>query len=155
MKYDPDCTISQSFLSGEIINKLMECGFREVDPGPRCKERVFERPRTEDGSVRIAVYTSIHEDRGTVRKRGQDAIRVCLVRRSKSGHNVGLVKSKRVNRVGEVEAIVDRMHQRMRDCWVAFKNVQKCAKCNAPKFITKKGSLCCADLCFKNEQWRS
>lgn len=151
MKYDPKCPISRSYLSGEILNRLVECGFREIDPGPKCMERVFERSRTEDGSIRVVVYTSIHRDKGVVRKRGADAIRVCLVRRSKLGQDRGLVRSKRVNRVGEISDIVDRMRDRMRECWAALKNVNLCPDCGAHKFITKKGKECCSELCFKDK----
>lgn len=151
IKYDPNCNLSQTYLSGQLIVRLMECGFQEVDPGPKCMERVFERPRNADGDIRVVVYTSIHKNKGLVRGKGNDAIRVCLVRRSKTNEDRGLVKTKRVNRVGMVEAICDRMHERMRECWTAFADVQTCSDCGAHMFITKKGKPCCSELCFRDK----
>jgi len=151
IKYDPDCSISQSYLAGEILFRLCECGFKEIDPGPRCMERVFERPRNEDGTIRVVVFTSIHKVDGLVRDKGHDAIRVCLVRRTKDGTDRGLVKAKRVNRVGLIGAICDRMRDRMRDCWRALAEVEKCDDCGAPMFITKKNKSCCSELCFRDK----
>jgi len=151
VKYDPECAISQSYLAGEVLVRLVRCGFKEIDPGPKCMERVFERPRNDDADIRVVVFTSIHKTKGLVRGKGHDAIRVCLVRRTKNGTDRGLVKAKRVNRVGLVSAICDRMHERMRDCWRALRDVKSCHNCDSPMFITKKGKPCCSELCFKNK----
>lgn len=133
-------------LAAAIITKVvMGCAFEEEFPAG-VKERVFSR-RVKD-RLRIVVYTTIEGRQ--VREVGEDSIRVCAVYTSKDGTERGVAKAtKRVHRVGEFEAIVDRVHQRMREVWALAVHSEVCPDCGAPMFTTKKKTLCCADLCWK------
>lgn len=162
MRYNPDSPASQKALAQTLVGMLSDCGFMEEWP-KGTKERVFSRAVSED--ARVVVYTSVNRDRGpnpmdpgelrrserqAVRGRGHDAIRVCLVRQCSDGRDRGLVKNKRVNRVGQVHDIVGRVKDRMRDTWKSYKTVKKCANCGAPKFVSKKGNLVCSEICWKS-----
>ncbi len=147
--YDPRSSTDRTTLATAIETLMARSVFTpEVRPGT--KEKVFARevPGT-NGKIRVLVYTSI-EGKQT-RECGDDAIRVCAVYKARDGQDRGIASAeKRINRVGEVSAITDRLIERMREIWTATKTAEKCA-CGAPKFKTKKGALCCADLCWKAE----
>jgi len=94
---------------------------------------------------------------------GKDAIRVCALYRTKDGTERGVVSDKRVHRVGEIDAVCERVIDRMRKCWTATKTVPRCPKCGAPQFKSKVrkdrytgktsgGNMVCADLCWKGAQ---
>ena len=106
-KYDPENHRHRRDLAGEIQAKLTACGFTR-DRTVRSKEQVWTR--SDRRGFTVKVYTSIYGR--SVRKNGTDAIRVCA---TKGGR--GLVKTTRVNRTGEIDGIVDRMHNRMRTVW--------------------------------------
>ena len=87
------------------------------------------------------------------RECGDDAIRVCAVYTARDGQDRGIAAAeKRVNRVGEISAITDRLIERMREVWKATKTAEKCPKCGARMFKAKSGKLCCADLCWKRAE---
>ena len=162
--YDPSIPILREMLGFSIINKLNECGFEELDnpraafglSRPDLAEKVFARNVTDDGRIRVKVFTAVLGGIGDTplqaRSEGKDAIRVCATYTSKSGKERGLVKETRINRVGNIEDIVDRMYQRMRSAYKSARTGAKCSDCGAPKFTTKKGSSCCAEICWKTDE---
>jgi hypothetical protein len=130
-------------LATEMVSMLERSGFKpEAIRGTR--ELVYSRPI--NGDVRVAVYTTI--ENGRCRAVGSDAIRVVALYTTKKGQIRGIAKAdKRVNRVGTVEAVVDRTLTRMRDVYRAGRSSERCG-CGAPKFISKKGNAVCAELCW-------
>ena len=162
--YDPNMPILRQMLALSIITKLEECGF-ELLPNPRgafglkrpeLAERIYVRNITDDGTVRVKVFTTViggdNDVPLEVRREGKDAIRVCATYTTKDGKDRGLLKETRVNRTGNMEDIVDRMYQRMRSAWKGASTGEKCHKCGAPKFTTKAGKLCCAEICWRTEE---
>lgn len=159
--YDPKLGLLRQMLALSIVNKLEEAGFVE-EPNPAVvappkAEKIYSRVVGDPTHrMRVLVYTTVFG--GTldmpldVRKEGRDAIRVCGVYITKDGETKGLVKERRVHRVGNIEDIVERMLTRMRDAWKSLKTGQCCNRCGAPKFVSKKGHLCCAEICWVEEK---
>lgn len=148
MGYNPQSSTDRTILAQAIQDLMARSVFvEEIRPGT--KEKVFARevPDT-NGRVRVLVYTSIE---GTqTRECGDDAIRVCAVYKARDGQDRGIAAAeKRVNRVGEIGAITDRLIARMREVWSLTKIAEKCPQCGVPMFKAKSGRLCCADLCWK------
>ena len=77
---------------------------------------VFSRT-IPNSDVRVLVYTSIDLRSREMRVVGEDAVRVCGVRLFPDGSTRGIIKRKRVNRVGDVGAIPNRMLDRMRSAY--------------------------------------
>jgi len=88
-------------------------------------EVVYERQHHGDPNLLVVVYTSCSPGGESARKRGKDAIRVCLVCESdqvravqkhynyrRNDGRLGLAKAKRVHRAGTTEAIFGRIHER-------------------------------------------
>lgn len=153
MKYNPRNPQHRTALAGTVLLTLKNAGFtEETDKHNRCEERVFSRA-IPNSDVRILVYTSIDCRSQEMRTCGIDAVRVCGVREFRNGKTLGVIKRKRVNRVGDHTAINDRMLDRMRSSWAeaarAARNPTFCSKCGAREFITKKGNKCCSELCWK------
>ena len=148
--YNPESRSSRQELAVELLNKMSETGFAyELIPGTH--EAVFSRPVDGKPGIRVLVYTSVEqgptgpETRGV----GADAIRVCAVYRNKKGQDRGLAKAEaRVNRVGQVEDIATRTHERMRSVWGIARQGTSCSACGAPMFLSKKKNLVCADTCW-------
>lgn len=159
MKYDPKNKDHRLFLAGKVLGLLEEKGFVEVEM-PNTEERVFEwrvTTKTTEGTpvetpIRLLIYTSIDKRTKEIREVGYDAIRICGVRAFKDGTEKGCIKRKRVNRVGLIEDILDRVITRCRTAYVeaigAYRNPTFCKDCGAMNFITKKGTACCSDLCW-------
>ncbi len=99
--YDPAIPLLREMLALSIMGKLSDCGFSEVEPDGRTKERVFTRPLDVTGSVDVRVYTTVVGQE--VRNNGKDAIRVCATYTTKDGQERGLVKATRVHRTGNIE----------------------------------------------------
>ena len=157
--YDPELSILREMLALSILEKLADCGFSEVDVGKATKERVYSRSIPSTG-IDVHVYTSVVGQE--VREEGKDAIRVCAIYNAKDGSKKGLVKSSRVHRTGNINEIVDRMHERMRSIWKTASTGKKCWKCSAPTFTSKSGKDVCADICWltpeqkeaEKKQWK-
>jgi len=149
MAYDPTSAESRLDLAVAIIAKLQECGF-EHEKNPSAKEAVYSRSvRGTDGKIRVVVYTTVvaGSKNPVVRACGTDSIRVCAVYTNSDGQEKGLVKETRIHRTGEIAAITDRLHQRMRSVYAKARSGQRCG-CGAPKFTSKKGNQVCAELCW-------
>lgn len=151
MDYDPSIPGMRIALAASLLAKLEECGFAEISKPVRDAksyghktEVVFSRPVNDRTDIRV--YTTIVN--GKVRDSGKDSIRVAAVYTTMSGKTRGLVKNRRVHRTGDVSAITERMVERMRAVWKNAARSEHC-KCGAPKFVTKKGNLCCAEICWK------
>lgn len=158
MEYDPQSPGSRHHLASLILDVLQNADFIEEyhdDEGDIVKERVFYRPVTmSDGSivegVRVLVYTSIVGDE--VRDCGKDAIRVVAVYRSKrTGVERGIIKETRIHRVGDTDAICDRLLKRMRTVFGKARRPNRCSRCGAPMFTSKKGNDVCCDFCWKSD----
>jgi len=147
MRYDPQSPSHRADLASALEALMGRSLFMQVEiKGTR--EAVFARdmPNTE-GRIRVMVYSTIED--GAVRKAGKDAIRVAAVYKARDGRLRGLAAgSTRINRTGTIDAITDRVLDRMRGCWKAVKADTDRCHCGAPKFKTKKGRLVCADLCW-------
>lgn len=146
MRYDPRDRESRRQLADGIIARLTSHQFmEEYDEGSG--ERVLYRPHPH--GVRLQVWTSVDRNTGLTRDVGDDAVRVCAVYRAADGTDRGIMKTTRVNRVGEVDAIVGRVVDRARSMWGAIASAPRCHRCGAPTFTSKAGNEVCADLCWK------
>jgi hypothetical protein len=157
--YDPNLQILREMLALSIIGKLNECGFIEAGFDDKTREKVFSRDIPNTG-ISVKVYTTVVDRE--VRGEGKDAIRVCATYAAKDGKSKGIVKSTRVHRTGNIDEIVKRMHNRMRETWKAAATGERCHSCGAPKFVAKSGKKVCADICWltdeekeaNNMQWK-
>ena len=143
-------------LAAEILSTLKDNNFS------RCKrletkfgdmsEVVYAKPLENGSRYIIAVYTSCNQDGGAfiARDSGKDAIRVTCLYINRDGHTKGVVKNKRVNRVGDDSEICKRMVSRITKTFLEIKeqNIQKCNSCGAPMFTSSKGNLVCAEICW-------
>jgi hypothetical protein len=158
MLYDPQNASSRRHLAACVLQTVLDAGFVEEwhgeDHDPT-KERVFYRPVEQaDGTpvdgIRVLVYTSIVGEE--VRTVGKDAIRVVAVYRSqRTDRERGIIKETRVHRVGDTDDICDRLLGRMRAVYGRARRPNRCSRCGAPTFTSKKGNDVCADLCWKSE----
>ena len=154
MRYDANQRDSRELLAVSVIAQLGESGFsKEERPGST--EAVYSREvNGTDGKIRVLVYTSVipsvhgFDIRGT----GGDSIKVCALYTGRGGKERGIVKETRVHRVGEIEDIVSRMLDRMRKVYRKAQTGERCSKCGAPKFTSKSGNACCADLCWLSDE---
>ena len=160
MKYDPKKDKHKLNLAIHIISKLDEAGFKRDkrfefgNCDSKFAEHVYSRKVRDD--MYVLVYTSCSNHKGyiSVRNKGNDAIRVVAAYRpdsSKHAYVMGLSKHKRIYRTGTINAIGDRMLIQMRKAWKIGNNNESCKLCGAPKFMSKKGNLVCADLCWKSK----
>ena len=165
--FDPNFSFSRQMLALSIINKLEDSKFINATPEKEKKayrqrpmtwqqERIYERAVDPQGLLKVKVYTTVVGGTETfplsVRHRGKDAIRVCGTYRTRLGKERGIVKEKRVNRTGNIEDIVERMLERMREVWKALKTGDSCSKCGAPMFVSKAGNKVCSEICWKTEK---
>lgn len=169
MKYDHKSKTHRQILAGEIVSKLVSCGFEQVTE-EGTNEILFERPVAGVDNMRVRVYTSVDQkgDRpAEVRLVGSDAIRVVtLYTANRDGEDRPLAKANmRVFRTGDIGDIAGRMHERMRECYaVGLSNPCTCSRCGAPTFnskekrkknkrtgkmeVVKPSRVVCAELCW-------
>ena len=163
--YDPNVPLLRQMLALSLLDKLDECGFKEVElslcPNQSYDEnfceKVYTRNITKDGKLKVKVFTTVTGGKPgyplEVRENGRDAIRVCATYTTKAGKERGLIKETRVNRVGDIDNIVTRMHERMRMAWkAATADGARCHNCGAPKFVTKQGKHVCAEICWLSDK---
>ena len=148
MKYD--MSLAHRCLLGVELRALFDkMDFARIKLGG-VYEAVFAReiPNT---NMRVMVFSGCDpETTGTgmtARPCGTDAIRVVVVYKGTNGER-GIVSTKRVHRIGHIEAIVKRTESRMRDVWQTAANGGRCADCDAPLFKSKRGNPVCADVCW-------
>ena len=106
-RYNPNNKQHRKTLAKRIAMMLVASGF-SLD-GASTGEDVYTRPvdGVAAGSAQIRVLTSIVN--GEMRRVAKDAIRVCAVYTDNAGQSRGLVKSTRINRTGDMEAITGRL----------------------------------------------
>ena len=146
MQYDPNSIASRRALAEGIVSALTRHSFME-EYDERSGERVLYRPHHK--GVRVQVWTSVDRASGMTRDVGDDAIRVCAVYRTNDGTDRGILKTTRVNRVGDIDAIVGRVVDRARTVWGNAGTAPRCNRCGAPTFTSKAGNQVCAELCWK------
>jgi len=156
--YDPKVPMLRQMLALSVLGRLEEAGFVEEPPKeklarPELAEKIFSRVvgSPKDG-MKVMVYSTVVGDGDAVpyevRGAGKDAIRVSSVYVTKDGATRGITSDRRVNRHGDIDDIVDRMIERMRDAWSACKSGERCRDCGAPKFTSKGGKKVCAEICW-------
>ena len=154
MTYNAQNAQNRAILAKSLVAALEGKGFTRVNM-PSTQEIVYEWKIMAQGQqtpVRILIYTSIDKRGGAMRWYGTDAIRICGVRTMADGSEKGIIKRKRVNRVGFTTEIIERTLDRARSAYTeargAYLNPTYCG-CGAMEFITKKGKPCCSALCWK------
>ena len=123
-RYNPKNRGHRKSLATRIAKMLVSSGF-SLDATAK-GEDVYERP-VDGTTARVRVLTSIIN--GEMRQKDKDAIRVCAVLDT-SGSTRGLVKSTRINRTGDTDAITSRLLTAMRK---TYKIAQK--RANDPGFL--------------------
>lgn len=158
--YDPTSRESRRLLATAIIDRLAEMKAQDRPNIPSSQERqIARRLRMPDSSfspnIQVVVYTTIVGNE--VRDVGKDAIRVALLYKCKptaenpTGRVIGVGSDTRVNRVGKICDIVDRMIERWNNVEAGAASLERC-KCGAPRIMNKaKTSLYCAEKCWLNK----
>ena len=123
-RYNPKNRGHRKSLATRIAKMLVSSGF-SLDATAK-GEDVYERP-VDGTTARVRVLTSIIN--GEMRQKDKDAIRVCAVLDT-NGSTRGLVKSTRINRTGDSDAITVRLLTAMRK---TYKIAQK--RANDPGFL--------------------
>jgi NADH pyrophosphatase NudC (nudix superfamily) len=138
----------------QIQSVLTKAGF---EPSIQGKELVYSRKHHKVATLVVKVYTSITAQRNqkgeivlveedqTVRRRGGDAIRTCLVWEGEyhgQPASAGMAKATRTFRAGSVASVLDRMIKRMREVYAQANEQAKainagkvCAHCGAPVYL--------------------
>lgn len=106
--YDPGDPPARVALARRLDAELRRMGFRPTTV-PQGHEAVYDR--VSDDLMVIRVHSTV--EAGEVRGVGQDAIRFSLLRDTFDGL-VPVGKTKRVNRVGLIDSIIDRVRTRVR-----------------------------------------
>lgn len=121
--------MSRTNIPGTTIERfLQEKGFVR---GVRGHEVTYEKLNHNNSCAKVIVYTSLGVGELVVRDTGKDAIRVLLLGKMPDGKWICLNKSKRVHRTGTVEAVLERMLERMRESYALANQFAKhpCLKC--------------------------
>ena len=147
--------ITRRVLAVDIMSHLEENGFKrctrlETNYGDN-SEVVYAKPITIGSRKIIAVYTSCNQSGGAfiAKSSGKDAIRIAGLYINKSGKSCGIIKNRRVNRVGLNEDIIKRLAGRIASTTKSLTTTECCDQCSAPKFLSKKGNLVCSELCWR------
>ena len=153
MLYNPAIQIHRRTLAVSLIDSLETKGFE------RCKRLEGEYGNLSEavyakqvnGRHIVVVYTSCNQRSGAweARNNGKDAIRVAALYVMENGKTRGLSKFKRINRTGMIDAIVDRVSERVAEARKTGEHPNICNKCGSTKFLTKKGTYCCVKFCWK------
>lgn len=155
--YDPALADDRRLLARALLDALTAGGFTRADTKPGAEiamTRAIKHGAVHVPNTTIQVYTTI-DDLGRTpiaRAAGQDAIRVCAVYVIPGGFadkGRGLIKQRRVFRVGTIDAIVERTLERARATWRAVVDRPRCSDCGAPTFVAKSsGRDTCAATCW-------
>lgn len=154
MTYDPRKYEDRVRLADAIVEALEAKGF--VDDGNELVGELVLTREIGDTGVTVHVYTAVERQwhdsangrRQQTRRAGTDAIRVAATFEH-NGEARGLVKTTRINRVGTVADIVGRMMRRTKEVWHKAQHPERCPRCGAPRFVSKRGNAVCADFCWK------
>lgn len=115
-RYNPQNKAHRKTLADRIEKMLLGSGFCQ-DPSSR-GEDVYTRD-VDGTSAKVRVLTSIFN--GEVRQKAKDAIRVCAILEN-GDETYGLVKSKKINRTGDFDAITGRLLTAMRTVYKTARN---------------------------------
>jgi len=138
----------------ETIKKALDiAGFKADIQG---RELVYSRKHHKVATLVVKVYTSVTATRAqdgeivlveqdqTVRRRGGDAIRACLVWEGEYGgqpSSAGLCKATRTFRAGTEKSVLERMLTRMREMYAKANEMAKainegnvCPHCGSPVY---------------------
>jgi len=126
-RYNPNNKSHRKKLAAGIKKMLLASGFSAATPSKG--EEVYERP-IDGFEARVRVLTSIVN--GEMRQKDKDAIRVCATI-DLEGETLGLVKSTRVNRTGDMEGITSRLITAMRKTYSVGRKRAK-----DPSFLKKE-----------------
>ncbi len=150
MKYDPASQADRRALATKLREALLKAGFALQDvPG----EETYERPIPQLPGVSLRCLTTIVADE--VRDLGEDAIRISANYKRPDLTAQPLFKYARVFRTGELDDIVVRTVDRLREAFVEVRRRDQAGLrcyCGAPKFDTKSGKQACAALCWLNKE---
>lgn len=164
--YDPENPAHRTELAQKLTQKLGEIGFklsgdRTRDPGReyggfKGKEDVYVFQHRKDPGLEVQVFTSVTAG-GSVRAKGADAIRVCLIYKNKAkqqgteseeARQYDLGSACRVYRTGEIDNIVERTVERAREMYKAANLVERCQDCSSPMATSKQGKKFCSEVCW-------
>ena len=165
--YDPENAAHRKELGDKMTEKLGAIGFtlsgdRTLDPGRyygggfKGKEQVYVFKHRKDPGLEVQVFTSVLES-GSVRGKGADAIRVCLIYKNKAkqqnpeseeARQYDLGSGCRVYRTGDIDDIVGRTVERAREMYKLANAVERCNACQAPMATSKQGKKFCSEVCW-------
>jgi hypothetical protein len=145
MIYEPRDMDSRKILATAIIDMLKTSGFKRLSN--KSNEQVWQYDVKGDAYIRV--YTSIRSD-GYCRSVGSDAIRVAGVYEG-AHHTRGITRDTRINRVGEISVITDRILIRIRNAWRDINARPVCPRCGAITFVSKAGKSVCAAICWERK----
>jgi hypothetical protein len=152
MQYNPGNLSDRTKLAADLEDMLAKSGFVKIDT--IATEDIYKFAIKQIEGVTITVYSSIVN--GIVRAAGSDAIRVTVVYARKDGGYRQLFSEKRINRTGDIETIVARTQERMREAYKTLRDsfsgenykTYTCYHCGAPKFLSKTKKLVCSETCW-------
>lgn len=158
--YNPASKDSRRALASALMEALAKHAFQERPNIPSSQERqIARRLRLPGGQIskdlQVVVYTTIvgERDGWEMREVGKDAIRVAMLYKKSDGGVVGVGSTNRVNRVGLISDIVQRVMARVAEVEAKADKIERCRDCNAPRILSvRSGTMYCADKCWLNEK---
>tara|TARA_Y100000310_G_scaffold24413_1_gene23453 strand:+ start:130 stop:552 length:423 start_codon:yes stop_codon:yes gene_type:complete len=118
IKYNHDNKNHRRWLAERLFKVLVGFGY-VVDFDNKFPEQIFLKRYPMVGRV-VKVYTSVDKRSSEARRRGVDAIRVCVI--EEKGHNPKqpflpshCLYIKRINRTGTINSIADRLVRAIRE----------------------------------------
>lgn len=168
VKYNPALASARTHLAGALFQALTDAGFTRVAAGffngRKIKEIVFDKQVTDRTFIRVYTTAVDTQFGPQVRMSGKDSIAVTLLAKvkpapagvspsnwqarspaSRQPTERGIAKTRHVNRVGKVDAIVSRVLGRVPD---VINELKCCKECGAPTFTSKKKNQVCVDFCW-------
>ena len=109
--------------SEAFLDAFLPKGFEVVEPP--YTELVLQRRHDKDPRYIVRIYTSVARSyeggvSAAVRAKGQDSIKVAGVFEKGNGVTLGIVKNKRIHRVGTEADIIKRTLERARYAYAQF-----------------------------------
>ncbi len=150
-KYNPDSEDDRRELASLLLSRLEGRGYkqRKTPAGVEVQYAKMCGP-----NIQVRVYTTIVQDRGgpIARALAKDAIRCSIVfKQTKGGGERGLASETRVFRVGKIDDIVARVLDRGYELQQRIPALDRCKQCSCPTFVSGKGNVVCADLCWTHK----
>jgi len=142
--YDAQNIDQRKKLADSMTELLLSKGFSEEEQFYE-KENVFSLEVTS--RTFLSVFSTI--ENGLCRPYGRDSIKICALYVSRTGELKGFLKSRRINRSGTIDQIIDRLDQRTDTLFQKAKRIERCSRCGGIKLLSKKNNLYCSELCWK------